>query len=378
MRVLVGRAVGADFREFEASQILRTWKMKFESFHDLMCAVEASWVVPGTKEPLEADAVLEEFDLNLGPSHPGPCKPPILGKEEDAVVISPGGDKKKLVTALAIAEEGGRPILYSGHDDGHMTKWSLEDNSMIWSKQIYADGTKDFERYSSVFVVKETPGVAGIIARKHPTKEGEYLLYTWSHAYEGYPDEDYDDRGPSQVKVWRGHDGKFQKSYECDVGDDRDGNSAHPSIACVVFCKLFVNRSWQDALIVGLHCICPKIRLWDEDYSDFDLEEAQEVGEGNILPFYEHRGVAMETWRDHSGIIRAMAVVPNKYLLSSSMRYGNGLPDAMVLWDLQNPGVPLCRHNFWDPSRSLFKQNRTRLGDNMWYRYFWNGGSVCL
>ena len=34
----------------------------------------------------------------------------------------------------------------------------------------------------------------------------------------------------------------------------------------------------------------------DEYLSDFDLDEAQQAGEGNILPFYEHsNGLQMET-----------------------------------------------------------------------------------
>jgi len=119
---------------------------------------------------------------------------------------------------------------------------------------------------------------------------------------------------PSQIKVWRGSDGELQTSYECDIGNDRKGDAANPSIACVVFCRLIVNGLWVESMIVGLHCICPTSINWEEDYSDFTLDKAREVGEGNILPFYEHahNGRTMETWREHSGIIRAMAVVPKQ------------------------------------------------------------------
>ena len=72
--------------------------------------------------------------------------------------------------------------------------------------------TSNAARQSSC--VKETFGVAGLIVRKDPKKRGAHLLYTWTDAYEGYPHENFDERGPSQVKVWRGRDGKFQKSFE--------------------------------------------------------------------------------------------------------------------------------------------------------------------
>lgn len=45
------------------------------------------------------------------------------------------------------------------------------------------------------------------------------------------------------------------------------------------------------------------------------------------------------------------------------MRPGHGLPDAMILWSLRKPGVPLLRKDFWDPNRSMFHQQQVRLGD---------------
>ena len=46
---------------------------------------------------LTADDVLPEYDSNLGPSMPLSKEPTGYGKEEDAVVISKCGDKKKLL-----------------------------------------------------------------------------------------------------------------------------------------------------------------------------------------------------------------------------------------------------------------------------------------
>ena len=68
LSVLVGRGTGDDNRRFKPRQVLRQWTHKFESLHDLLCAVEASWVHKG--EPLEADTRLREFDSDNGPSDP--------------------------------------------------------------------------------------------------------------------------------------------------------------------------------------------------------------------------------------------------------------------------------------------------------------------
>lgn len=168
-------------------------------------------------------------------------------------------------------------------------------------------------------------------------------------------------RSPSIVKCWSGKDGSFARNYSCDVGLDDTGKPAPPSISTVVFCHLAVEDKWVDSLVVGLRCLCQVLK-YRNDCKDFDIDEVEQESEGNILPFYEHSNRrAMGTWRGRMGIIRAMAVIPDEHLLSYSMRHGHGLPDAMILWDLEDPGVPLCRNDFWDPSRSLFKQNLTRL-----------------
>ena len=358
LRVLVGRGAGHDNRDFGRNQVLRTWKRNFSSLHELLCAVEASWVYH--KKDLGVDAVIPGFDLDLGPSKPGPKEPPLLSKKEDGVVVATSNDTSKLVTTLAIAQEDdGTTVLYSGYADGTLTKWCLVQNRQIWSKQIYPDGTKEYPHVSCIGIhLQGTAGVAGLVVRKSGK---HHLIYTWSDAYNGFPNKKWKSRGPSEVKCWRGRDGGYVRSYACDVGPDENGEPARPSISTVVFCRLRIEDEWVESMVVGLHCLCQTL-VFDSDYSDFDIDEAQQVSEGNILPFYEHsNGIAMETWRGHTGIVKAMAVIPDQYLLSYSMRHGHGLPDAMILWSLEEPGVPLVRHDLWDPSRSLFKQNLTRL-----------------
>jgi len=362
---LVGRGIGPENRDFLGGQVLRTWKIAFRNLHELLCAVEASWIY--CDKPLEPNDVLSYFDSNLGPSKPGPPDVAAFGKAKDAVVLSAVNNKHKLVTALALAEEvDGTTVLYSGHADGFLTKWSLGGNgdsaTPIWSKLIYPNDSADrMGHYDDNLHVQEVMGVAGIAVRKNAQKK-RHRVYTWTHAYEGYPNVTFEERGPSKVKCWSGKSGKLLQTHSCDVGVDEADKPAHPSIATVVFCKLWIEASrWVDSMVVGLHCICPRTCDWDSDYGDFDIEAAEQFGEGNILPFHEANGRAMESWRDHEGIIQAMAVVPNKCLLSYSIRKGHGLPDAMILWDLTQPGVPLCRHDFWDPSRSLSERNGTRL-----------------
>jgi len=393
LRVLVGRGVGEDHRSFESRQILRTWTRAFESFHELLCAVEVSWVCStnnGNNE-LTPNTTLVEFDTDLGPSNPGPKDPTCYSKEKDCVIISQLYDKKKLVTAMAITDEmeddeNGKKrknmILYSGHDDGTLVKWSLNNNTQLWSNQIYKDETEQTNRtfkYIGV-VIHETMGVAGIAIRPHPSKEDNQLIYTWTNNIELAVEEESDDEDddasdnstptehefkPAAIQSWSAKDGSHVRTYNCDVGDSENNISASPSIATVVFCKLFVDNSyWVDSIVVGLYCAQGAyIKYEDKYYSDFDLEEAQEAGQGTILPFYENsNGRAMETWRGAGvGLIRAMAVVNSKYLFTFNVCEGHGRAESMMLWDLENPGVPLYLHSLRDFSRSIFKQSLTRI-----------------
>lgn len=361
LRVGVGRGAGHSHRDFKSRQILRTWKNEFESFHELLCAVEASWVWRGKE--LDPRTTLPDFDTDLGPSNPETKEPPCFGKERDSIVVSQCNNQKQLVTALAISEEAGeKMVLYSGHDDGTLAKWLLDDNTQIWTKKIYPGRSENLD---SVFLRgppcnSPTYGVTGIAVRPAPEEKGQHLIYTWSNAYEGYPNIDFEDRGPSKIKSWAGRDGSYQRCYSCDIGDDERGKKAYPLIATVVFCQLFVQdrSAWVDSIVVGLRCISLSLD-WKGDYSQFDLESAQDAGEGNILPFYEYDDDnAMESWREDQGVVQAMAVIPKKYLLSYTIHIEHCLPEAMILWSLEKPGVPLYRYDFQDPPQSLGKHRQ--------------------
>ena len=295
--------------------------------------VEASWWHNG--QELSPHVHLEEFDtvddkLSIAPT---------LATEKECLLISSCDKLKKLVTTLAITEDpNGKPVLYSGHDDGTLTKWSLEEDTEIWSRQIYADGSAD-RCWLGLLHVRETDGVAGIVIRPDPSKKHQHLVYTWSDAHEGYPHRDFDHRGPSTLRAWSGNDGKLVKKYVCDVGADADGNHAYPSISTVVFCKLYQEdrNEWVDSIVVGLFSLCVCYQ-YDENFSNFDKDVAADLSEGNILPFWEHSTGAMETWRGDPGLIRAMAVVEDKYLFTLSICSGHGIPHSFILWSLREPG----------------------------------------
>ena len=360
LRVLVGRATGHDHREFSSNQVLVTWRRTFCTLHELLCAVEASWVYGNY--PLGADTILAGIDADVGPSHPLPPEPTVLGRKQDAVVVSQCNDpNQKIITVMEMVQEkDGKMVLYCGHVNGMLNKWCLKTSQLLWSKQVFEDCADDFEHFSDYIGVRlgATGGVAGLVIRQQD--DGKHLLYVWTHAI------DDDDPYPSVVHCLNGSNGSLVTTYTCHVGQDRKGRVAVPSIATVVVAPLWNKdeKAWMDTLVVGLHCSPAGLIQWNQDYSDFDLDAAQACGEGNILPFDLSTGKPLETWRAHSGIIRAMAVMlQDKYLLSYSMRHGHGLPDAMVLWDLQHPGVPLSRFDFWDPSASLRKQQQYRLDD---------------
>lgn len=72
----------------------------------------------------------------------------------------------------------------------------------------------------------------------------------------------------------------------------------------------------------------------------------------------------METWRENVSLIKALAVVPRKYVFSVSIQLGCVRVEAMVLWSCVEPGVPLCRRNLVNRRyRDIFDKFKTRLDD---------------
>ena len=105
-----------------------------------------------------------------------------------------------------------------------------------------------------------------------------------------------------------------------------------------------------------MYCISGCLQ-YDNNFSGYDIEEAAELSEGNILPFWEQSsGKSMETWRGDPWLIRAMAVVEDKYLFNVSVCPGHGFQHNFTL----EQGIPLIRKDLRDESRPLLRQNITR------------------
>eukprot|EP00554_Chaetoceros_debilis_P015606 CAMPEP_0194124334 /NCGR_PEP_ID=MMETSP0150-20130528/58176_1 /TAXON_ID=122233 /ORGANISM="Chaetoceros debilis, Strain MM31A-1" /LENGTH=1038 /DNA_ID=CAMNT_0038818009 /DNA_START=128 /DNA_END=3241 /DNA_ORIENTATION=+ len=356
LEVGVGRASGIDFDKhhdilFPASQMLRSFDRKFKTLHDLLCEVEASWIVPNNSammrnltstpssspisEPLvmTTDTFLSQHDADLSPSEPLPQEPPTLSERGDAVIIS---NAKALhpVTSLTIAPQSKTNtsssivhVLYSGHKDGSICKWHLETNKMVWKKQVFKDNSEsDCDSMTSDF---HLVGIRGITVKED--SDGAHSVYAWSHI----PDSPNNE--PNEIRVLRGSNGEQYNELICEVDGDMNN---HPKISCIVFSKLKYDNIWHDSIIVGFFATATTLN-YDDNYTNFDLEEAEEVAHGNIMPFLGDE--TKETWRGHAGIIRSMAVIPDKYLVSCSEHSGHNFAEAIILWGASTPGIPLHR-----------------------------------
>jgi hypothetical protein len=413
LRVCAGRGAGPKNRECLPGQVLRQWHREFNSFHELMCAVEASWVRRvdgggvvarvggwGTTEgegggvEYIGDTPIPVFDADLGPSLPLPPEPPALGRSTEAVVVR-GRVKglRKQVMSMALCsrtnlgadgrnkeEKGGgdeegeeeeeeeeAPWLFCGHADGTITKWDLSCNKMLWSIEAHA-----------VREVHNRSGVAGLAVRYGGT---DARVYSWAQDHTsgdggGDYSEDGDDSG-SLVKVWSGDTGAALRTLTPQLGEmapcterGEDGemeehdDTRRPLVSCVVFCRVpRVTGSVQDdtrrilqredVVMVGYYAIGNTLYDYEEgdiDFEDFDVEtveHARDAGEGNIQPFCERTGDARETWCGSFTPPLAMAVVPDKFLVSCHIHMMVRGEPHILLWDLSvhNPGVLLSKVN---------------------------------
>jgi hypothetical protein len=354
LEVIVGRNVRDPdhTRNAEPEQILRTWRRRFTSVHELLCAVEASWIIPGGSfEPL-GKRMLPLYDSDLGPSDPLPPGPADLGGADETTLIS-APERLPQVTALAIAKEGtDSAFVISGHKDGSLRKWNLNQSKCVWAIRHYAVSAKlqKLEGYPST-------GIRGIAIRKDPKRGyGTYsrlwltdlfavpltfavsiiysAIFTWP-----WP-EVVEDDGSTEIRVLSVRDGSLLDRIEVE---------SFNNVSCLVFARVSYPSRWKDCLLVGIDepTEAPEYR---DDFRDYDVVRANRNYRGNILPIglSNMGGDAFKTWRGHSGAIRSMAVVPDKYLVSVSMHPNTELPDKLIVWDLQDSGLPLRSITFVD------------------------------
>ena len=358
LKVVVGRGAGDDNRSAKKSQTLRQWKGPFATLHDLFCAVEASWTMPGEPSVELGSTLLPQYDNDLGPSKPLPPDPPVYGKKTDAVIVS-GPDKLSRVTALAIVgENGASPVLYSGHEDGSLRRWNLPastnstEGSPVWS----ISACKDWVAVHGSNYGEVRTGVRSIAVRE---QDGRHLVYTWSHQVE---EESMDESqpNPAEIRVWDGESGRRHHTITCDVG------GPNPLISCVVFTPLLVSGKWVDSLLVGLQATASTYE-YKADFSNYYLRDAQDLAKGNIAPFSYGQDVwkigqnspseivrGGETWRGHGGFIRAIAADNEQHLVASlSEHKGHGFADEIILWSTEEPGVPLSKVVLYDNNRRM-------------------------
>lgn len=348
LKVNVGRGTGDDNRSAKKSQTLRQWKGPFSSLHDLFCAVEASWAMPGQPSVDLGGTLLPQHDNDLGPSKPLPPDPPVLGQKADAMILS-GPNKLARVTALAIVgESGDATTLYSGHEDGSLRRWNLSPaNGDSEATPTWSIGAcKDWVAVHGSDYGQVRTGVRSIAVRERGSK---HLVYTWSHQVEG-ESIDQSQPDPAEIRVWDGETGRRHHTIVCDIG------GPNPLISSVIFTPLLVGGKWLDSLVVGLQATASAYE-YDSDFSNYNLHEAQELAEGNIAPFSYRQdvwkikqnapsGVVQrgETWRAHGGFIRAMAADDEQHLVASLSEHGgHGFSDEIILWSTEDPGIPLSK-----------------------------------
>ena len=80
LTVCVGRGQGADRRQ--PQHVCRAWKAQFDSLHEVLCAVEASWVHPDQRELELGSAALAVIDDDVGPRCPLPKRLRVRGKRQ--------------------------------------------------------------------------------------------------------------------------------------------------------------------------------------------------------------------------------------------------------------------------------------------------------
>ena len=317
LKVIVGRSVNVEDHNAPPDQVLRTWNKKFKSFHELLCAVEASWIHPQTKEPL-GDTMLPEHDTDLGPSSPLAKEPPCWSKEEDAVFVTRDGPR---VTALAIAAEDDddyKPFVISGHADGSIKRWNLETQHLEWS--VFANKMRTPE-------AEWETGIRNVAIRKDPLRG--HVVYV----LEFFPnDEDVDykevyNECSGVVHVLNVVNGRRV---------DRIVVSTSPYLGTMVFSRIQYDEVWKDCMIIG----CteqPPADCYGDD-------------EGAIMPFHlgVQGGEEMESWMGQDACsIRQLCVSEEDYLVSVSAHYGHQFPDRVCIWSLSNPGTLLSTTSIW-------------------------------
>ena len=304
LRVCCGRASGE--RDCSVVNILREWQgVTFTSFHELMCAVEASWVVPGESASLLLDDTLLLCDQDTGPSL-GNTLPTIFDFEKSApVVLQPYMSVSERINFFAWGEKnGGSHWLYSAGGN-LIKKWDLNTNTLV--KTI--DANDDVLGF--------------LVASNH-------RLYFWTYK-------------PDEVVVCDCSGVKLRKlgcftwnlGYQIDEEDED----------VLVQSKVRVNVGVLASIARG-HFACERV-LGMHCYSDPRRSEV-----GNILLMNASNGDTIGTFRGHTCPITALSIVSNQFLVSIGTSFK---PDEFIIWrlDTQSQAGKIIRSLHLDDDKVL-------------------------
>jgi hypothetical protein len=284
------------------------------------------------------------------------------------------------VTALAVLSSDNASMIFSGHRDGTIRRWDSNHNhgnnqhdpqqprAAVWTISACPDLTKH-ELYGR----EERLGIAGLAVRQqqqdaaaHQDDEQQHVvIYSWNHQRE---DMRASNGIPQKIMIWKCTTGERCSALMIDVGRSIDGTFANPLVSCMVFCKLLVapppqqqkqppqqqgaapnveeanstatvvEKVWVDTVLVGLQATCdtaaPTIIASTTATVDVGVvaENATTAPPakqrpatttttvttttGNLVPFHEQTRQRMRPWIVPGGFVRALATVPDKYVIS--------------------------------------------------------------
>jgi WD40 repeat protein len=258
----------------------------------------------------------------------------------------------------------------NNHNSGKNHDDPQQPRAAVWTISACPDLTQH-ELYGR----EERLGIAGLAVRQqqqddaaaHPDDEQQHVvLYSWNHQRE---DMRASNGIPQKIMIWKCTTGERCSALMIDVGRSIDGTFANPLVSCMVFCKLLVapppapsqqrkqppqqqgaapnnveeantatvvEKVWVDTVLVGLQATCdtaaPTIIASTTAATVVVAENATTTAAspakqrpattttvtttGNLVPFHEQTRQRMRPWIVPGGFVRALATVPDKYVIS--------------------------------------------------------------
>lgn len=304
-------------------------------------------------------------------------------------VVSNGGIAAVTTLAvhpLVVANGGGDSLdgvaVFSGHRDGTIRRWNHYYNSPSTEKQIKPPpasssvwtivACSDLTQHE-VYGTEEQLGIAGLVVREssHTSSSGQegdpksnidWLLYSWNRQREDMREIN---GIPQKIMIWQCRSGERYSAIMVDVGRCSTGTFANPLVSCLIFCKLFVEKSpsatkpkggyteksvssgigdaakseavphvesvWEDAILVGLQATCDTAKhVADSPASSSSTAAMPAIVRaakapiiatsktGNLVPYYEQSRERMTPWIVPGGnFVRALVSVPeSRYVVS--------------------------------------------------------------